>query len=65
VARVQVAGRSGQIQIVDRAIEPSTPMSRHRGRNAVVGFVVGGTLAALGVMLIAAVRGTLKRAKAA
>jgi len=65
VARVQVAGRSGQIQIVDRAIEPSTPMSRHRGRNAVFGFVVGGTLAALGVMLIAAVRGTLKRAKAA
>jgi uncharacterized protein involved in exopolysaccharide biosynthesis len=64
VARVQVAGRSGQIQVVDRAIEPNTPMARHRGRNAVFGFIGGGTLAALGVVLIAAVRDTLKRAKA-
>lgn len=65
VARVQVAGRSGQMQVVDRAIEPNTPMARHRGRSAVFGFVGGGTLAALGVVLIAAVRDTLKRAKAA
>jgi uncharacterized protein involved in exopolysaccharide biosynthesis len=65
VARVQVAGRSGQIQIVDRAIAPDTPMARHRGRNAVLGFIGGGTVAALGVLLIAAVRDTLKRAKAA
>jgi hypothetical protein len=40
-------------------------MSRHRSRNAGFGFVGGGTLAALGVVLIAAVRDTLKRAKAA
>jgi uncharacterized protein involved in exopolysaccharide biosynthesis len=65
VARVQVAGRSGQIQVIDRAIELNTPKARHRGRNAVFGFVGGGTLAALGVVLIAAMRDTLKRAKAA
>jgi len=65
VARVQVAGRSGQIQVIDRAVEPDKPKARHRARNAVFGFVLGGTLAALGVLLTAAVRDTLERAKAA
>ena len=64
VARVQVAGRSGQIQVIDRAIEPTRPNARHRGRNAVFGFVLGGIFAVLAIVLTAAVRDTLQRAKA-
>ena len=65
VARVQVAGRSGQIQVIDRAMEPSVPQSRHVARNAVFGFVGGGTFAALGLLLTVALRETLTRARAA
>jgi uncharacterized protein involved in exopolysaccharide biosynthesis len=65
VARVQVAGRSGQIQVIDRAMEPNVPQSRHVTRNAVFGFVGGGTFAALGLALTVALRETLTRARAA
>ena len=65
VARLQVAGRSGQIQVIDRAIQPTVPRSRHIGRNAVFGFVGGGTLTALGLALMLALRETLKDARSA
>jgi uncharacterized protein involved in exopolysaccharide biosynthesis len=65
VARVQVAARSGQIQVIDRAIEPTIPQPRHIARNAVFGLVGGGTLTALGLALAVTLGESLKRANAA
>jgi hypothetical protein len=65
VAKVQIASRSGQIQIIDHAIVPTVQNSRHIARNGVFGFVAGASFTAIGLVLVAAVRQTLKRAKAA
>lgn len=54
VARVQIAGRSGQIQVIDRAIVSSVPMPRGRVRNTVFAMLAEGMISAVSVLLVGA-----------
>ena len=55
-SRLQVAGRSAQLQIIDSALPPDRPMSRKVARNGVAGAMLGGGAAALGIVLLYAIR---------
>jgi uncharacterized protein involved in exopolysaccharide biosynthesis len=65
VARLQVAGRSSQLQVIDRAIVPDRPRSRNLVRNTVFAFLAGATLMALGIVLTRALNDALRRAPGA
>ncbi len=65
VARVQVAGRSGQIQVIDRAIVSSVPKPRHRVQNTVFAMLAGAMVSAVGIVLVGALSQVLKNARAA
>jgi uncharacterized protein involved in exopolysaccharide biosynthesis len=65
VARVQVAGRSGQIQVIDRAIVSSVPKPRHRVQNTVFALLAGAMISAVGIVLVRVLSEVLKSAKAA
>jgi uncharacterized protein involved in exopolysaccharide biosynthesis len=54
-ARVQVASRSAQLEILDRAVPPDRPASRHVAWNGFLGLIAGAVLATVG----AAIRSTL------
>jgi len=62
VARLQVASRSSQLQLVDRAIVPSAPTPRHLLRESAFAFLAGGTLMAVLVLLSQALHDVLSRA---
>ena len=50
-ARLQVAGRSAQLQIIEPAVPPDLPLSRHVARNTLLAAVVGLMLSVFGVLL--------------
>ena len=50
-ARVQVASRSAQLEILDAADLPDRPASRHVARNALVGLIAGLMLASIGAVI--------------
>jgi len=50
-ARTQVAARSAQLQIIDKAVASDQPVSRHVARNAAAGLTVGLVFASLGALL--------------
>lgn len=50
-ARLQVASRSAELQLIEPALPPDRPLSRHIGRNAGIAFFVGLLLSV--VMLLA------------
>jgi uncharacterized protein involved in exopolysaccharide biosynthesis len=50
-ARLSVASRSSALQIVDAAVVPDRPASRHIARNAALAFMAGLMLASFGVAL--------------
>ena len=54
VARLQVAGRSAQLQIVDQALSPDRPVSRNVVRNTAVAGIGGLSVAAVVAMLLRA-----------
>jgi uncharacterized protein involved in exopolysaccharide biosynthesis len=56
-AKVQVASRSAQLEILDRAVPPDRPEPRHLARDTVLGLLVGFVLACAGVVIVAAVKG--------
>jgi uncharacterized protein involved in exopolysaccharide biosynthesis len=45
-ARLQVASRTTQLQVIEPALTPDAPMSRHLARNAAAALLVGALLAA-------------------
>ncbi|HYU02640.1 MAG TPA: hypothetical protein VEL02_02245, partial [Jatrophihabitantaceae bacterium] len=53
-ARVQVASRSAQLEILDAAVVPDRPASRHVARSAVIGLFAGFVLA----LIVAAILST-------
>jgi len=55
-ARAQVASRSAQLDVLDRAVPPDRPMSRHLARNALTGFVLGFAIAAIAAAVYGAAR---------
>jgi uncharacterized protein involved in exopolysaccharide biosynthesis len=59
-ARLQVAGRSAQLQLMDAALPPDQPVSRHVVRNASIAAIFGFILMAVVVLMFDA----LKRAAA-
>jgi uncharacterized protein involved in exopolysaccharide biosynthesis len=61
VARLQVAGRSAQLQVIDRAIVPSQPRRRHLVRNSLFAILAGATLMAVGIVLTQALGDVLSR----
>lgn len=54
-SRLKVASRSAQLQSIDRAYAPTTPLPRHTVRNTIGGFSLGVMLAASYVLLAAIV----------
>jgi uncharacterized protein involved in exopolysaccharide biosynthesis len=60
VARLQVAGRSAQLQVIDRAIVPSVPTPRHLIRNTLFAVLAGATLMVV-VILLAQALGDVRR----
>jgi uncharacterized protein involved in exopolysaccharide biosynthesis len=55
-ARVQVASRSAQLEILDLAVAPDTPASRHVARNTLIGLVAGFVLAVFGSVIHSSTR---------
>lgn len=55
-ARLQLAGRSAELQVVEAAIPPDRAISRHVLRYAVLGFVIGLLLAMSGAVLYESLR---------
>lgn len=55
-ARVQVASRSAQLEILDRAVAPDAPASRHVARNTLIGLIAGFVLAAFGAVVHSSAR---------
>ncbi len=53
-ARLQVAGRSAQLQIVEPAVQPDRPLSRHVARNTLIALMVGLMLSVMGVLVYSA-----------
>src|SRR5439155_25790919 len=51
-ARVQVASRSAQLTILDSAVPPDRPASRHVARSAVVGLFAGFVLALIAAAIL-------------
>lgn len=49
-ARLQVAGRSAELRLVEAALPPDRPLSRNIMRNAVIAFVVGLMMSAFFVL---------------
>jgi uncharacterized protein involved in exopolysaccharide biosynthesis len=62
VARLQVAGRSSQLQVIDRAIVPTQPRSRHLVRTPLFAFLAAATLMTVGVVITQALGDVLRRA---
>jgi uncharacterized protein involved in exopolysaccharide biosynthesis len=60
-ARLQVAGRSAQLQLMDAALPPDRPVSRHVVRSTAVGLVVGFMLMVIGVLFFSAVNAAVAR----
>lgn len=50
-ARVQVASRSAQLEILDPAVPPDRPASRNVARNALIGLVAGFLLTSFGAAI--------------
>jgi uncharacterized protein involved in exopolysaccharide biosynthesis len=55
-ARVQVASRSAQLEILDPAVAPDRPVSRHLVRNTLIGLIAGFVLAAFGAVVHSSTR---------
>jgi uncharacterized protein involved in exopolysaccharide biosynthesis len=64
VARLQIAGRSGQIQLIDRAIISSEPLPRHRGVDIAFAAMGGAMVSAIALLLLRSVSDVLKRTQA-
>lgn len=54
-ARVQVAGRSPQLQIIEPALPADRPESRHVARQAVIGMITGLVLSVMAVLVFQAI----------
>lgn len=50
-ARMQVASRSAQLEILDQAVAPDRPVSRNVARNTVIGLLAGLVLASIAAAL--------------
>jgi uncharacterized protein involved in exopolysaccharide biosynthesis len=50
-ARVQVASRSAQLAILDPAVAPDRPASRHVARNTLIGLIAGLIFASIGAAI--------------
>ena len=64
-ARLQVAGRSAQLQLMDRALPPDRPISRHVVRSTVLASLTGLLLTAAAVLGLDAFRRAAGRGQAA
>jgi uncharacterized protein involved in exopolysaccharide biosynthesis len=64
VARLQVAARSSQLQLIDRAIVPSAPTPSHWIRQSLFAFLAGVTLTAIAILLAQVLRDLLNRTPA-
>jgi uncharacterized protein involved in exopolysaccharide biosynthesis len=53
-ARMQVAGRSAQLQMIEPAVPPDRPESRHVARNTLIAAMVGLMLSVFGVLVYSA-----------
>jgi protein tyrosine kinase modulator len=51
-ARLQVAGRSAQLQLMDAALPPDRPVSRHMVRNTALALIAGFTLTAIAAIFL-------------
>jgi len=60
-ARLQVAGRSAQLQLMDAALPPDRPVSRHVVRSTAFALVVGFMLMVIGVLVYSAVGAAIAR----
>jgi len=60
-ARLQVAGRSAQLQVMDSALPPDRPISPRVLRNTAAGLVLGFMLTVMGVLLYGAVGAAVAR----
>jgi uncharacterized protein involved in exopolysaccharide biosynthesis len=49
-SRLQVVGRTAQLQVMDQALAPTRPVAPKIARNAIIGLCAGVLLAALGVV---------------
>jgi len=63
-ARLQVAGRSAQLQVAEQALAPDRPTAPRVARNAAVAFVLGFMLTAVGVLFADALRAASARQRA-
>jgi tyrosine-protein kinase Etk/Wzc len=61
-ARLNVAGRSSEIEIIAPAIQPDRPVSRNVARNAVIALIAGLLISALGVLIYGAVSAAQQQA---
>jgi succinoglycan biosynthesis transport protein ExoP len=59
--RIQVAGRSAQLQPLDAALPPDRPVSRNVLRNTAIALVLGSTLMVIGVLFYTAVSAAVAR----
>jgi uncharacterized protein involved in exopolysaccharide biosynthesis len=63
-ARLQVAGRSAQLQLMDAALPPDRPVSRHVVRNTAFALVVGFMLTAIAALFLNGITSAIGREKA-
>ncbi len=63
-ARLQVAGRSAQLELMDAALAPDRPVSRHVIRNTGVALLAGLLLSTVGALFLDAMINALSRKKA-
>jgi uncharacterized protein involved in exopolysaccharide biosynthesis len=61
VARLQVASRSAQLQVIDRASVPTSPEPRHLLRNTTFGILAAATVMVIAIILAQALRDALNR----
>jgi capsular polysaccharide biosynthesis protein len=59
-ARIQVAARSAQMQVIDRAVPPTAPISPRPVRDAVFALAGGLMVASIAILLLAAMRTTVR-----
>jgi succinoglycan biosynthesis transport protein ExoP len=62
-ARLQVAGKTAQLQVMDPAVVPDRPMSRHVVRNAAIAGTVGLLLCAIAVLFLDALAAASARGR--